>query len=431
MKITKTLLFGFALIAGLATASAQDNLTAVLKDGSELTGYISHQRPGESFTFTTSKATIMLPATMAKSMVDNDVLYSSLSDEWKLWADAHDATVGNGDNRKVTLSDIITDNGTITRVRILERGAKIKYLELTPNSYSLTWDTLALIRCDHRPKLLLSGVNRKYKLKSGMEYEGQYVEEIPGETVSLYRDNGIVEVFHTIDVVKDNRVKVNPNQTLIEQSDLIDIIKLNNGTTYRGIIIERNYFGFDDMDSVAIAKSNNRLIQHDYLLMQLGNESTISVNLSDIAEYCKEPNPKYAPLTDIILNQGEYVINRINATVQEPKDADNLITINTDSLNIAIPKGSLKTTISLESKFDNALQSQQFKLIRAHKYQAKKTKEYFYAFTYEDLVKTALLPIKSETSVNGTTKLDFDVFSTGIYVFYNPITNEAIPFRIK
>jgi hypothetical protein len=430
MKIKQLLLISAAL-GCFTPMNAQRDLKVQLKDGSEMVGYISRQRPGEDLTFTASKATILMPSSRVKSMVDNDVRYASLSDEWKQWADDNDAVIGTGDNRTVTLSDIITNDGTITRVRILERGAKVKYLELTPNTHSLPWDTLAVIKCDHRPKLLLSGVNRKYKLKSGMEYEGQYVEEIPGETVSLYRDNGIVEVFNTIDVVKDNRIKVNPNQTLLEQSDLIDIIRLKNGSTYRGIIIERNYFGFDDLDSIAIAQSNNRLVQHDYLLMQLENESTISVNLSDINEYRKEPNPKYAPLTDIILNRGEYVINRINATVQEPKDADNLITLNTDSLNLDIPKGNLKTTISLESKFDNALQAQQFKLIKAHKYQAKKTKEYFYAFTYEDLAKTALIPVKSETSVNGTTKLDFDVFSTGIYVFYNPITNEAIPFRIK
>lgn len=40
MKVIKALLFGFALIAGLANASAQDNLTVVLKDGTELTRYV-------------------------------------------------------------------------------------------------------------------------------------------------------------------------------------------------------------------------------------------------------------------------------------------------------------------------------------------------------------------------------------------------------
>ena len=45
-----------------------------------------------------------------------------------------------------------------------------------------------------------------------MEYEGQYVEEVPGETMSLLRDNGVIEVFNTEEVMKDNRFKINPNQ---------------------------------------------------------------------------------------------------------------------------------------------------------------------------------------------------------------------------
>lgn len=288
MKATKALLFGFALIAGLATASAQDNLTIVLKGGTELTGYISRQRPGENFTFTTTKATVMLPSNDVKSIVDSEVKITSLSPEWKDWAEKSDAYDGMGNSRTLLLSDIITDKGSISRVRILEKGAKVRYLELSPNTYSLNWDTIEVVRADKRPKLMLSGVNRRYKLSSGMEYEGQYVEEVPGRTMSLLRDNGVVEVFNTEDVMKDHRFKINPNQSLLEQSDLIDIIQMKNGGTHRGVIFERNY---SDSDGIT----------NDYLLIQLENGSTMSVNLEDIVEYRKEKNSRYKPLTDIVL----------------------------------------------------------------------------------------------------------------------------------
>lgn len=224
MKVIKALLFGFALIAGLANASAQDNLTVVLKDGTELTGYISRQRPGENFTFSTSKAVVLLPNKDVKSIVDNEVKFNSLSPEWQKWAEENDAFDGVRNNRSLLLSDIITNKGAINRVRVLEKGAKVRYLELTPNTYSLSWDTIEVVRAEKRPKLLLSGINRRYKLASGMEYEGQYVEEVPGETMSLLRDNGMIEVFNTEEVMKDNRFKINPNQSLLEQSDLIDIV---------------------------------------------------------------------------------------------------------------------------------------------------------------------------------------------------------------
>ena len=109
MKVIKALLFGFALIAGLATASAQDNLTVVLKDGTELTGFISRQRPGENFTFSTSKAVVLLPNKDVKSIVDNEVKFTSLSPEWQKWAEDNDAYDGVGNNRTLRLSDIITN----------------------------------------------------------------------------------------------------------------------------------------------------------------------------------------------------------------------------------------------------------------------------------------------------------------------------------
>ena len=78
MKIRK-LLLPLALLACCSPAWAQSHLKAILKDGSELTGYISRQRPGEDFTFSTSRATIFMPASKAKSMLENEVKYNSLS----------------------------------------------------------------------------------------------------------------------------------------------------------------------------------------------------------------------------------------------------------------------------------------------------------------------------------------------------------------
>ncbi len=418
MKATKVLLFSFALIAGLATASAQNNLTVVLKDGTELIGYISRQRPGENFTFTTSKATVFLPSKEVKSIVDNDVKASTLSPEWKQWADENDAYDGVGVGKTLLLSDIITNSGSINRVRILEKGAKVRYLELSPNSYSLSWDTIEVVRADKRPKLLLSGINRRYKLASGMEYEGQYVEEVPGETMSLLRDNGVVEVFNTEEVMKDNRFKINPNQTLLEQSDLIDIVQLKNGGTHRGVIFERYYSDSDE-------------ITNDYLLIQLDNGTTMSLNLADIVEYRKERNPNYKPVTDIELEEGCAAINRKIGHLIPTEDVSGIVTVNTDSLNITVSPAN-PLNISAEFSMDNA-KAQQLKLIRIRKYQDKKGKNTYYGFTYEDMVKNAVIPKSVETSVNGISKIDFTLPNggSGIYGVYDPLTNKIIIFQIK
>lgn len=418
MKVTKALLFGFALIAGLATASAQDNLTVVLKDGTELTGFISRQRPGENFTFSTSKAVVLLPSKEVKSIVDNEVKVASLTPEWKAWADENDAYDGMGNNKTLLLSDIITKNGSINRVRVLEKGAKVSYLELSPNTYSLNWDTISVVRAEKRPKLFLSGINRRYKLASGMEYEGQYVEEVPGETMSLLRDNGVIEVFNTEEVMKDNRFKINPNQSLLEQSDLIDIVQMKNGSSHRGVIFERNYSESDE-------------ITNDYLLIQLDNGTTMSLNLADVVEYRKEKNPNYKPLTDIELDEGTGAINRKIGTLIPTKDVSGIVTVDIDSLNINVAPVT-PLNISAEFNMDNA-KAQQLKLIRIRKYQDKKGKTSYYGFTYEDMVKNAIIPKSVETSVNGISKLEFTLPNggSGIYGVYDPLANKIIIFQIN
>lgn len=418
MKIIKTFLFGFALIAGLETVSAQDNLTVVLKDGTELTGFISRQRPGDSFTFSTSKAVVLLSNKEVKSIVDNEVKASLLSPEWKAWADDNDAYEGTENNKSLILSDIITKDGSINRVRVLEKGAKVRYLELSPNIYSLCWDTIEVVKAERRPKLLLSGVNRRYKLVSGMEYEGQYIEEVPGKTMSLLCDNGVIEVFNTEEVLKDNRIKLNPNQSLLEQSDLIDIVQMKSGSCYRGIIFERNYSESDDS-------------ANDYLLIQLDNGSTMSINLADIVEYRKEKNPNYKPVTDIELAEDEAAINRNVGMLIPTVEVSGIVTVNADSLKILV-SSNIPQTIIAEFNMDNA-RAQQLKLIRIRTYRTKKAKRPYYGFTFEDLVKNAVLPKSVETSVNGISKLVYSLPNggSGIYGVYDPLTNKIIIFRIS
>lgn len=417
MKIINALLFGFALVAGLNAASAQDNLTVLLKDGTELTGYISRQRPGEDFTFTTSKAIVSLPSKSVKSIVDSNVEITSLSSEWKEWAEKNDAYDGTGNARTLLLSDIITDNGSINRVRVLEKGAKVRYLELSPNTYYLNWDTIEVVRADKRPALMLSGVNRRYKLASGMEYEGQYVEEVPGQTMSLLRDNGVVEVFNTEEVMKDTRFKINPNQTLLEQSDLIDIVQLTNGGTFRGVIFERNYSDSDEITT-------------DYLLIQLENGSTMSVNLADIVEYRKEKNPQYKPLTDIVLEDGQAAINRNVLYLQSTKEVLGIVAVDMDSLNLSISPDNSQN-ITAEFRMDNS-KAQQLRLIRIRKFQDKKSKNRYFGFTFEDMVKNAIPAKTVETSVNGISKIEYTVSkeAPGEYGIYDPLTTKVVIFKI-
>lgn len=387
----------------------------ILKNGSELDGYISMQRPGENFTFTTERAMIYLTDTMVQTIVDYQVKIKDLSESWIKWAEQNDAFVGLGENRTLLLSDIHTGKTTISRVRVLERGAKIKYLEMDNKSYSLNWDTIALIRVDKRGKTALSGIDRTYQLVNGREYSGEYVEEVPGQTLSLYRDkDGVVQVFKTDEVVKYTMHKVNPNQTLFEQSELLDVIKLKKGGLMKGVIIEQNFGNDNDAEN--------------YLLLQTEDGATQSVRLMDIEEYRKETNPEYAPVFDILLNPGELVINRQQAHEVKVYESEGYILLPKDSIpSISVKPESL---VVIETRFASTYQGQTLNLVKVKKIPGRKKRESFSGFTFEDVVKNEIRPVKVETSINQTTRFEYELKIPGLYVIYNPQNKTAIPFNV-
>ena len=416
MKL-KGILFIVCLLQGVVALNATIVQKLVLKSGSELEGYISKQRPGSNFTFVAEKAVIYMPGTEVKNILDNEIKLKDLSPAWVQWAEKNDAFKGSGEDRVLTLSNIVTGNKTINRVRILEKGAKIKYLEMSDNLYSLDWDTIEVVRVNKRVKTALSGINRVYKLKNGTEYEGQYVEEVPGKTLSLYSNSGVVEVFNTNEVVKYSMKKVNPNQSLFEQSELLDILQLKDNAVKTGIVIEQN---FDERSPV-----------DNYLLIQTVGGTTESVKLADIIEYRKEVNPQYTPLYDVLLDKGELVINRQPINEMKVKESDGYIILPQDTGAVVITKTSPETEVIIEARFQNDDATHTLEIVRVKDIKDRKDRHLFWGFTYEDIVKTQVRPKSIQISVNQTTKFIYSFDRTGLYVIYNPKEKSAIPFIIK
>lgn len=416
MKLKHIFLFALLLqVPVITNATIVQKL--LLKNGSELEGYISMQRPGKNFNFTAERAIIYKSDKEVKSIIEHDINIKQLSPAWKEWAEKNDAFIGLGDNRILVLSDIITEGQIINRVRILEKGAKIKYLEMNNNSYSLNWDTIAVVKADIRGKTALTGINRIYKLENGQEYEGQYVEEVPGKTLSLFRDNGVVEVFETSKVVKYSMRKINPNQGLFEQSELLDIIQLKeNKGSLKGIIIEQNF---------------SNIPTDNFLLLQAENGNTQSVKLADIEEYRKEVNPKFKPLFDILLREGELVVNRQQTNILKAIEEGSYITLSEDTCLVVLEKQQPVNEITIETRFANNVQNRDLEIVKVKKFTDKKQKKSFLGFTFEDIVKTNIHPHLVQTSVNKTTKFEYSISEKGLYAIYDPIKKTIIPFRIK
>jgi hypothetical protein len=363
-----------------------------------------------------------MPSEKVKSFVDYEISIKDIPEQWKEWAEKNDAFTGLGSNRSLVLSDIITETGAINRVRVLEKGAKIKYVELTPNTYSLNWDTISVIKAERRPKTALSGINRIYELASGMKYEGQYAGEVPGKTLSVYLDNGVVEVLEASRIVGYSVSKINPKQSLPEQSEFLDILLLkgdslrfNGESLVKGIIIEQNYKNLKNVDN--------------YLLVQLENGSTQSVKLNEIAEFRKEVNAAYKPLYDVLMQEGEFVINRKETKTAAITENKSGVFLPSDSCSTIIERKHPSTEVVIETRFADEAQSRQLKVVKVNKYTGKR-RPVVYGFTFEDIVKKNILPAAIETSVNNITKLQYTISGEGLFVIYDPVNKTAIPFLI-
>ena len=356
-----------------------------LKDGSVLSGYIQKQDGNGNLTFHSDNAEICLKSKDATISNEKNYNVKDLSKAWVDWADKNEEFEGIGDNRTLFLADVTSKDKAVTRVKILERGEVVKYLEMSPNTYMIPWKEVVSIKGEPRSKTALSGINRIYQLKSGMEFEGQYAEE-NDSMLTLYLGNRVRQSFKINDVVKYTFRPINPNQDIFAQSQLLDVVKSKNGAETKGIIIEQNYTSNKDAEN--------------YFLVQQQSGAIQSIKLSEIAETRKEENPKYDPKFDILLKEGDVVINRQEVAQVEYRNA-------------------------------GAANLEAYQVVKVSKHTEKKSKENIYYFSYRDLVNTTVRPITLETSVNHTTKAEYLVGGQGVFALYDAKNKKAIPFRIK
>jgi len=409
-------IIAFALgFAGSAEAVIVQKI--YLKNGSVLSGYIQKQEGNGNLTFHTDIAEICLKSKDATISNEKNYNIKDLGKAWIDWAEKNDEFEGVGDSRTLMLADVSSKNKSVSRVKILERGEVVKYLEMAPNTYRIAWKDVVSIKGEPRSKTALSGINRIYQLKSGMEFEGQYAEE-NDSVLTLYLNNRVRQSFKINDVVKYTFRPINPNQDIFAQSPLLDIVKTKSGSETKGIIIEQNYTS--DKDS------------ENYFLVQQQSGAIQSIKLSDIAETRKEENPKYDPKYDILLKEGDVVINRQEVALVNIKEQGDNIVFDSLSNKVVIDReANNNTKVTVEYRSANGSNLEAYQLVKVSKYTDKKGKESYYYFSYRDLVNATVRPASLETSVNHTTKAEYIVGGQGVFALYDAKSKKAIPFTIK
>lgn len=410
----------FSMLMALTMTAATQAVVVeslVLKNGTVLNGYIQKQN-GDLCTFLSDRAMVNLNSKDVVG-ISNERAYklSELNDAWKEWAEKNDAFEGLGDNRTLTLCDVTTKEHTAGMVKVMERGATIKYLEMTPTTYIVSWEKEVLVKCsERRKKTALSGINVKYHLKSGMEYQGQFAEDADS-TLSVFLDNGVKQTFKTSEVVKYSYYPVNPNQSIFEQSPLLDVVRTKQGE-HVGVIIEENYSSSKD--------------EENYLLLQQKTGTIQSIKMSELVEMRRQVNPEYEPKFDILLKDGDVVIGRQEVKTVGIKEKDDELVLDSIPSALMIVKASADnaTHITVECRNDHlAAGTSPYQLVRLQTLKGKKENTYF--FTYKELVNAIYRPQRIETSVNRTTKIEYIVGGKGLFVLYDAEKKMVIPFRVK
>lgn len=435
----KRIVLLFTLVIACITAQAVVVQKVLLKNGTVLYGYIQQQDKNDNITFKTDYATICIDGKHATT-TERVYKIAELDNKWIEWAEENDAFFGTGNARTLTLNEVVFTfpkktavadsvatepseatlfeddfklrHTNVAKVKVLEKGSTIKYLELTPNIYTFNWSDVESIKADRRGKNVLSGIDRVYQLTNGQEIKGQYAGE-SYNTLSLYTAGGMIE---TVDI--DNTAKyfykgINPAQTIFEQSELLDIVRTKNSGTFRGVIVERNF-----------TEGGN------YLVIQQQSGSSQTLHFADVAEYSKEENPDYAPKFDILLQQGEVVINRMPTDSVGTTKQGTMIVLDSINVKIVVPKEGNTTKVAVEYYNPQHLSSENLMMIKVDKVQNKK-KVVTYCFSTDIYEMKKFLPTHTETSVNHTTRIEYDLPGQGVYAIYDQMTKQAMPFIIK
>ena len=144
----------------------------------------------------------------------------------------------------------------------------------------------------------------------------------------------------------------------------------------------------------------------------------------------KEENPKFKMLTDVILKEGEVLVNRKPmkfVNVKEENDVMALDSLQMDNVIIKATDGN--TRITVEYRNASAANVEMFQLVKVGKKTVKKKD--VYSFSYKDLVNAVVRPREVSTSINKTTKAEYVVTGQGVYALYDARKQRAIPIIVR
>lgn len=389
--------------------SAAQNEIITLKDGTLIKGYISKQD------FTEGKAEISFSELTINVKV-SDILnetnfkkdYDDLSDDWKAWSIANSKLVNEGGRKILRMTSMVIPGHDKNDYVILERGTKyLKCFTISDGIIERSVSDIYCIQKAERNPTLLTDVDDIVKTDT-KSICGVILEQYPGVQIKIWdRNDGNVHIVNYNEIRSIGKAAFNTDYSLWEQTPYLDKLITENGKGEEGLIIENGLAG--DVNLIFASPSGK-------------GEMTQQYSYKDIKGISKSVNKDYKPLYDIILPEGESRINRDSvltfATINEyqymgpfqlyyldNKEDSTAVTVNTKEIiietntshvsDVYVFKGTKRTATVTENKSQMEL----------------------YTFTYADLFQSEI-DVKKTITINGTTKLEFDVPDYGEYFVY-------------
>lgn len=409
-------LVGFLLCT---TAAMADQIT--MKDGSIYEGYVSQQCLGrDSSVITFSRCIKTFPVSDISGGMDA-VMYevSELSPQMLEWAESNNKLETYGKKKFLPVTRMNINGFPANEFYILEHGTKyIKCFCIADGVAFVKSSEIHCIQKQMRNSTLLTDVDDIVKTED-KTFSGVILEQYPGKQMKIWnkKDNHI-HVMNYNELKSVGKDRFNPDYPIWSQAKYLEKITTTKGESKFGLIMEN---GLDGNFNLIFATPDG----DSYTTMQYSYKDVVSVS--------RMQNPDYKPLYDIILQPGESRINRDNpiafAKVQQYQYTGPFQMYYVTPQDTVGMQHVRDRHVTIETNTDDIRDIYIFKATeREGKSPASKDPVMMLTYTYEDLFQSNI-DYDFSISINGTSKIAFDVPEPGHYFVYLRKINKCWLFK--
>lgn len=393
-----------AFLLSVIPSYAQQETTIIMKNGSEITGDIIVQRPGNDITMSATKAVLVIKDADIKSKKDKSIRYENLEREWKRWSLENKALKGNADGRYLIMSSIVTNsyiyNGIVMTGKSSTHGNS--YVQAEPATFTVKWKDLLEIRRSVPAKGTAEGVDDEVVTTTGKTLRGTIVSQKIGQTLTVRTSTSDISLSMG-NVSEIRKVARSLSRPLFQQAGFVNTLVLNDGTLKEGIMTAQHY---------------GPKAKDQYVTLTRENGDKEKIMAADVAEY----RTSYTDTEDRTYVPGKVYVNEF-AIPQARTATENGVTAYVDKSVFPFPEGIVTTFKAAGTKFQDS-----WHLIALDNVELADG-IHTQGYTAETRTANSITPSASDMS-GGISSISFVYLSPGFYALVNDNDNETYIIKI-